>query len=39
MNTNEINNIIDFLYKNGFGAILYHDPPHIHANINPNIST
>jgi hypothetical protein len=39
MNTDEINIIIDFLYKNGFGGILYHDPPHIHANINPNLPT
>ena len=29
------NEIIKMLYEAGFGAILYHDPPHIHANIDP----
>jgi hypothetical protein len=29
------NLIIEMLYTSGFGGILYHDPPHIHANINP----
>lgn len=29
------NLIIEMLYNAGFGGILYHDPPHIHANINP----
>ncbi|MBL18881.1 MAG: hypothetical protein CMC82_03500 [Flavobacteriaceae bacterium] len=29
------NLIIDLLYQAGFGRILYHDPPHIHANIDP----
>ena len=29
------NLIIEMLYNSGFGGILYHNPPHIHANINP----
>ena len=29
------NLIIDMLHQAGFGRILYHDPPHIHANIDP----
>ena len=29
------NLIIEMLYEAGFGSILYHEPPHIHANIDP----
>ena len=39
MSTKEINLRIKLLQKSGFGGILYHDPPHIHANINPNLPT
>ena len=39
MSTEEINLRIKLLQKSGFGGILYHDPPHIHANINPNLPT
>tara|TARA_R110001592_G_scaffold66052_3_gene202731 strand:+ start:5493 stop:9008 length:3516 start_codon:yes stop_codon:yes gene_type:complete len=39
LSTEEINIRIKLLKKSGFGGILYHDPPHIHANINPNLPT
>ena len=34
---NEINLMIELLQDAGFTGILYHDPPHIHANIDPSI--
>jgi hypothetical protein len=37
LSVDEINVRIKLLKKSGFGSILFHDPPHIHANINPNI--
>ena len=33
----EINLMIELLQDAGFTGILYHDPPHIHANIDPSI--
>ena len=32
-----INLMIELLQDAGFTGILYHDPPHIHANIDPSI--
>lgn len=34
---NEINLMIDLLKAAGFTGVLYHNPPHIHANIDPTI--